>query len=101
MHRFRYLAATVLMLLSMGLPPAQAQYPNRPVTIIVSLAAGSGIDVLVPLYSDKLAQSLCNPVIVVNFPGASLILAANDVAAAPPDWLTHLFFTSSANAINL
>ena len=58
---------------------AQAQYPNRPVTIIVSLAAGSGMDVLVRLYADKLSQSLGKPVVVENRPGASLMLAANAV----------------------
>ena len=81
--------------------PAQAQYPNRPVTIIVSLAAGSGMDVLVRLYADKLAQSLGKPVIVENRPGASLMLAANAVAAAAPDGHTLLVSTSSAMAINL
>src|SRR2546429_6431277 len=81
--------------------PAQAQYPNRPVTIIVSVAAGSGMDVLVRLYADKLAQSLGKPVIVENRPGASLMLAANAVAAAPPDGHTLLVSTSSAMAINL
>src|SRR5437868_15447344 len=80
---------------------AQAQYPNRPVTIIVSLAAGSGMDVLVRLYADKLAQSLGKPVIVDNRPGASLMLAANAVAAAAPDGHTLLVSTSSAMAINL
>jgi len=80
---------------------AQAQYPNRPVTIIVSLAAGSGMDVLVRLYADKLAQSLGKPVIVENRPGASLMLAANAVAQAPPDGHTLLVSTSSAMAINL
>src|SRR3954462_13850881 len=81
--------------------PAQAQYPNRPVTIIVSLAAGSGMDVLVRLYADKLAQSLGKPVIVENRPGASLMLAANAVAQSAPDGHTLLVSTSSAMAINL
>jgi tripartite-type tricarboxylate transporter receptor subunit TctC len=81
--------------------PAQAQYPNRPVTIIVPLAAGSGMDVLVRLYADKLAQSLGKPVIVENRPGASLMLAANAVAQATPDGHTLLVSTSSAMAINL
>ena len=81
--------------------PAQAQYPNRPVTIIVPLAAGSGMDVLVRLYADKLSQSLGKPVVVENRPGASLMLAANAVAQAPPDGHTLLVSTSSAMAINL
>src|SRR5206468_10026730 len=66
-------------LLSCG-ASAQAQYPNRPVTIILSLAAGSGMDVLVRLYADKLAQVLGKPVIVENRLGASLMFAANAVA---------------------
>src|SRR3954467_7724569 len=81
--------------------PAYAQYPNRPVTIIVSLAAGSGMDVLVRLYADRLSQSLGKPVIVENRPGASLMLAANTVANSAPDGHTLLVSTSSAMAINL
>jgi tripartite-type tricarboxylate transporter receptor subunit TctC len=100
MRHFKHLVATGLLLL-IALLPAQAQYPNRPVTIIVPLAAGSGMDVLVRLYADKLAQSLGKPVIVENRPGASLMLAANAVAQAPPDGHTLLVSTSSAMAINL
>jgi tripartite-type tricarboxylate transporter receptor subunit TctC len=81
--------------------PAQAQYPNRPVTIMVPLAAGSGMDVLVRLYAEKLAQGLGKPVVVENRPGASLMLAANAVAQSPPDGHTLLVSTSSAMAINL
>ena len=101
MRRLKYLAAAVLALLSIGFSPAHAQYPNRPVTIIVSLAAGSGMDVLVRLYADRLSQVLGKPVIVENRPGASLMLAANAVAQAAPDGHTLLVSTSSAMAINL
>src|ERR1043166_9133451 len=88
--------------LALGLPArAQSGYPNRPVTIMVSLAAGSGMDVLVRLYADRLSQRLGKPVIVENRPGASLMLAANAVAQAPPDGHTLLVSTSSAMAINL
>jgi tripartite-type tricarboxylate transporter receptor subunit TctC len=81
--------------------PSLAQYPNRPVSIIVPLAAGSGMDVLVRLYADRLQTSLGKPVIVENRPGASLMLAANAVATAPPDGHMLLVSTSSAMAINL
>jgi tripartite-type tricarboxylate transporter receptor subunit TctC len=99
-------AATRAVALLLGLAlaqtsPARAEYPDRPVTIIVSLAAGSGMDVLVRLYADKLSQALGKPVIVENRPGASLMLAANAVANAPPDGHTLLVSTSSAMAINL
>jgi tripartite-type tricarboxylate transporter receptor subunit TctC len=82
--------------------PALAQdYPTKPITIVVPLAAGSGMDSLVRLYADKLQQSLGKPVIVENKPGAALMLAAAAVAVAPPDGYTLMVSTSSAMAINL
>ncbi|MDO8878909.1 MAG: tripartite tricarboxylate transporter substrate-binding protein [Pseudolabrys sp.] len=89
--------------LMLAAQPAQAQqdFPNKPITIVVPLAAGSGMDSLVRLYADKLQQSLGKPVIVENKPGAALMLAAAAVAAAPADGYTLLVSTSSAMAINL
>jgi len=93
---------TIAFALALGAAaPAHAQYPNRPVTVMVPLAAGSGMDILVRLYADKLSQSLGKPVVVENRPGASLMLAANSVAQAAPDGHTLLVSTSSAMAINL
>jgi tripartite-type tricarboxylate transporter receptor subunit TctC len=94
-------AALMLGLALVQTLPARAEYPERPVTIVVSLAAGSGMDVLVRLYADKLSQALGKPVIVENRPGASLMLAANTVANSVPDGHTLLVSTSSAMAINL
>ena len=86
----------------LGAPTAQAQdYPSRPITIVVPLAPGSGMDTLVRLYAEKLQQSLGKPVVVENKPGASLMLAATAVAAAPADGYTLMVSTSSAMAINL
>ncbi len=80
---------------------ASAQtYPNRPVTIVVPLAAGSGMDALVRIYADKLQSALGQPVVVENRPGAALMLAAAAVAKAPADGYTLLVSTSSAMAIN-
>ena len=80
---------------------AQAQdYPTRPVTIVVPLAAGSGMDSLVRLYAEKLQVALGKPVVVDNRPGAALMLAAAAVATAPADGYTLLVSTSSAMAIN-
>ena len=81
---------------------AQAQnYPDRPITIVVPLAPGSGLDAVVRLYADKLSQTFGKPVIVENKPGAALMLAAQYVANAAPDGYTLLVSTSSAMAINL
>lgn len=97
-----YGLGALALLLTGAQANAQAQdYPNRPITIVVPLAAGSGLDSLVRLYADKLQQSLGKPVIVENKPGAALMLAAAAVATAPPDGYTLLVSTSSAMAINL
>lgn len=94
--------ALAALALAAAFGPAQAQdYPNKPITIVVPLAAGSGMDSLVRLYADKLQTSLGKPVVVENKPGASLMLAAQSVATAPADGYTLLVSTSSAMAINL
>ena len=81
--------------------PANSQgYPLKTVTIVVPLAAGSGMDVLVRLYADKLQERLGKPVVIENKPGAALMLAASTVAAAPPDGHTLLVSTSTVMAIN-
>lgn len=101
MKRF-WSGALAALALAVAAMPAQAQdYPTRPITIVVPLAPGSGLDALVRLYADRLQTSLGKPVIVENKPGASLMLAAQYVAAAPADGYTLLVSTSSAMAINL
>ena len=79
---------------------AAQTYPNRPITIVVPLAAGSGMDALVRIYAEKLQSGLGQPVVVENRPGAALMLAASTVAKAEPDGYTLLVSTSSAMAIN-
>ena len=94
------LAALALAATQISFPAVAQTYPSKPVTIVVSLAAGSGMDTLVRLYADKLQEALGKPVIVENKPGAALMLAAAAVASAPPDGHTLLVSTSSAMAIN-
>jgi len=90
-----------LMLASLGHAPACAEdYPTRPITIVVSLAAGSGMDTITRLYADKLSEALGKPVVVENKPGAATTLAANQVATARPDGYTLVVLTSIALSIN-
>lgn len=101
MKRYLRAALCALAFAVAGTPVRAQTYPERPITIVVPLAPGSGLDALVRLYADKLQTSLGKPVIVENKPGASLMLAAQYVAAAPADGYTLLVSTSSAMAINL
>jgi tripartite-type tricarboxylate transporter receptor subunit TctC len=89
--------------LAAGLPSGAARaqaYPDRPVTIVVPLAAGSGMDSLVRQYGEKLGEALGKPVVVENKPGAALMLAATHLATSPPDGYTLAVATSSVMAIN-
>jgi tripartite-type tricarboxylate transporter receptor subunit TctC len=95
-------AVAALSLLTITLSsPAQAQgYPSRNITIVVALGPGSGMDVLVRLYAEKLSQALGKPVIVENKPGGATMIAAAQIATSQPDGHTLGVLTSSALAIN-
>ncbi len=81
--------------------PARGQsYPSKNITIIVPLGAGTGIDLLVRLYANKLSQVLGKSVIVDNKPGAATMLGAAAVATAPADGHTLGVLTSVAMSIN-
>ena len=96
-RRFAWLALAVLGFNA----PAKAQgYPSKNVTIVVSIGAGTGMDVLVRLYAEKLQAVLGKPVVVENKPGAATMLAAQQVATSPADGHTLVVLTSSAMAIN-
>lgn len=65
---------------------AHAQtWPQRPVTLVVPYAPGTGIDIIARTLSPKLAERLGQGVIVDNKPGASGNLGADFVAKAPPN----------------
>lgn len=82
--------------------PAEAQteaYPSRPITVIVALAAGTGMDSIVRKYSERLGQSLGQPLVIDNRPGAAGLAAMESVLKAPADGYTLGTATSSAMAI--
>ncbi len=74
-------------------------YPTRPITIIVSLAAGTGMDTLVRLYADKLSQSLGQPVVIDNRPGGAGVVAGESILKGAPDGYTLAVATSAIMSI--
>ena len=81
-------------------PTSAQEFPTKAITIIVPLAAGSGMDTIARLYADRLQQSLGKPVLIDNRPGAALMVGAQALAASPPDGHTLGLATTSSLAIN-
>lgn len=65
-----------------------SDYPNREIRSICAFAAGSGADILVRYFSDRLAKISGRPVLVENRPGAQGALATELAAKAKPDGYT-------------
>ena len=77
--------------------PATAQttnYPNRPIRVVIQFAPG-GSDVVARILCQKMGESLGQPFVIDNRPGAAGIIGANIVAKAAPDGYTTLFATAS------
>jgi Uncharacterized protein conserved in bacteria len=74
---------------------ARAEYPERPIHIIVPVAAGGGVDVMARMLAQKLGERLNQTVVVENRPGAAGIIGSKTVIAAAPDGYTLLYTPSS------
>jgi tripartite-type tricarboxylate transporter receptor subunit TctC len=79
---------------------ALAQYPDRPVTIIVPFTAGGSSDIVARTISPRMMQQLGQPIVVDNKPGANGGLAAGYVAKAKNDGYTILVGSIGTYAIN-
>jgi len=75
-------------------------YPSKPIHIIVGFAAGGGNDILARIIGPKLSESLGQPVVIENKPGAAAIIATEYVARAPADGYTVLVGASGAIVVN-
>ena len=91
-----YLAG-VLITLSSPLTFAD-NYPSKPIKAIVPFAPGSATDQIGRAFAAKMAESLSQPVVVENRPGANGMIGADVVAKSPADGYTLLFGTNSTNA---
>jgi tripartite-type tricarboxylate transporter receptor subunit TctC len=94
MSKFLMLIAAAGLLLA-GLParsqqPQQAEYPSRPIRMIVPLPPGGGVDTVTRIISDRLQRRLGQPIVIENKAGQAGNLGAEVVFAAEPDGYTLL-----------
>jgi tripartite-type tricarboxylate transporter receptor subunit TctC len=93
------LACCILTSPAVFTSPAVAQdYPSRPISVMVGLAAGGITDVTARLYAEAVAKITGQRVTVENRTGAGGGVAAAAVQNAPPDGHTLLVFSGSQHA---
>ncbi|CAB3690366.1 Bug family tripartite tricarboxylate transporter substrate binding protein [Achromobacter piechaudii] len=94
------LAAATLAVSFTGAAIAQANYPDRPVRLIVPFPPGGTSDVVGRIFAEALGKQLGQPVVVENRGGAGGTVGTRAVASAAPDGYTLLLGTSSTNGTN-
>ena len=95
--------ALVLAALTVAGPFAAAQawpQPGKPIRLLVGLAAGGSLDAQARVVAQRITEQTGAQVVVDNKPGASMMLAAVEVARAAPDGYTLLYAPSSTFAQN-
>ena len=97
--RFFLAIAAAIALAVPGLASGQA-YPAKPIHFIVPYPAGGPLDTVARLLGQKVSESVRQPVIVENKPGAGGNIGADLVAKSPPDGYTILMGAVATHAIN-
>ena len=98
MHKVMLVISLIGLVISFN---GQAQsYPNQPIRLVIPFAAGGPSDVLARGFSQKLGESLGQPIIIDNKPGAGTNLAAEFVAKSKADGYTIFLMMVGTQAIN-
>ena len=88
MKYFKTAAAAAIAALGLGAGTATAEWPEKPISYVVSFAAGGNADIIARMNAEVLSSSLGVPVNVINKPGGAHIPATMSVLEAPADGYT-------------
>lgn len=78
--------------------PAHAQYPTRPIRLILAFPPGGGTDTLSRILAPRMSQGLGQQVVVENRPGGGANIGAEVAAKSPPDGYT-MFMATTAHSV--
>src|SRR5258706_11220750 len=95
MRSLRLLASMFALVAGSSSCLAKANYPDRPIKMIVPLAAASAVDVAARIVTQKMADNMGQQFVILNLPGASGLIGAEQVARAEPDGYTIGGFNDS------
>ena len=97
---FRHaVASAALLTLAAAAAPAalaQADFPNRPMRIVVANTPGSTVDLVARHLSERMTATLGQPIVILNQPGAGGIVGAQTIAQAAKDGYTLGFYGNTA-----
>ena len=88
----------LLISLALALPfaaDAQQGYPNKPIRMIIPLAAASAVDNAARIVTQKMSANMGQPIVVENVPGAAGLIGTQQIAKAAPDGYTIGGFNDS------
>lgn len=97
--RLRSMAKGMCLGLALLAGLAQAEFPDKPVRIVVPFAPGGGTDLIARTLGQGMSQALGQPVIIDNKPGAGTVIGTDLVAKSAPDGY-NLVIATLAHAVN-
>lgn len=77
------------------------EYPSKPIRVVIPVGAGSGLDIVARIATDRLARNLGVAIINDNIAGAGTTIGAAAVARAAPDGYTLIFWSEAAPLVAL
>ena len=95
-----FVAISTLLVAQPAFAQSAQSWPQRPVTFIVSQAAGASPDVMARMISNKLSAALGQSFVIENKPGAGNVIGAQAAARSAPDGNTFFFATSASLVTN-
>lgn len=102
MPRWKFLSRLLIALALAGVAAPRTvhseEFPSRPITVVVGLPAGGGVDVSMRRYAEVVGRSLGQRIIIENRPGGGGVVAAMAVKQARPDGYTLLLANSGTHA---